>query len=102
MARLTMAPWTLLLVLCAALFGCCSLAAPATTHAGSDSGSAPHERRATFRHPGVLNSIEQLDFVKGKVAAGQQPWKGAFDNMMGSSYGSLTRGAKPTATVVSD
>jgi hypothetical protein len=52
-----------------------------------------------FVHPGVLVSRAQLDFVKGKVAAGAQPWKAAYDQMIKSSYASLTRTAKPRATV---
>lgn len=54
---------------------------------------------AQFAHPGVLNSRAQLDFVRTKVQAGQQPWKGAFDAMLASRYGSLTRTPKPRAVV---
>src|SRR4051812_24164403 len=39
---------------------------------------------ATFAHPGVLVSQAQLDFVRGKVQAGEQPWKAAYDQMLGS------------------
>src|SRR5205085_585699 len=31
-----------------------------------------------FIHPGVLVNRGQLDFVKAKIAAGTQPWKGAY------------------------
>ncbi|NEE49074.1 hypothetical protein G3M55_31290, partial [Streptomyces sp. SID8455] len=41
----------------------------------------------------------QLDFVRGRVQAGAQPWKGAYDQMMGSKYASLSRTAKPRAIV---
>ncbi|HTJ33637.1 MAG TPA: alginate lyase family protein [Dactylosporangium sp.] len=54
---------------------------------------------ATFAHPGVLVSQAQLDFVRGKVQAGAQPWKAAYDQMMGSKYASLSRTPKPRATV---
>ncbi|MFI1394832.1 alginate lyase family protein [Streptomyces sp. NPDC020681] len=54
---------------------------------------------ATFTHPGVLVSRPQLDFVKAKVAAGAQPWKSAYDQLLGSKYASLTRTAKPRAVV---
>ena len=43
-----------------------------------------------FVHPGALNSKAELDFVKAKIQAGAQPWKGEFDRMMSSSY--ATRG----------
>jgi hypothetical protein len=55
---------------------------------------------SSFKHPGVLNSAASLDFVKQKVNSGQQPWKGAYDKMMSSEFGSLTRNPHPTATVV--
>ncbi|MFI6651536.1 alginate lyase family protein [Streptomyces sp. NPDC050529] len=54
---------------------------------------------AVFTHPGVLVSRSQLDFVRAKVQAGAQPWKSAYDQMMGSKYASLTRTAKPRAVV---
>ncbi|MET0418420.1 MAG: hypothetical protein ABW022_20605 [Actinoplanes sp.] len=53
----------------------------------------------TFTHPGVLVSRPQLDFVKGKVNAGAQPWLGAYQQMMASRYASLSRTPKPRATV---
>ncbi|MFD0024557.1 alginate lyase family protein [Streptomyces sp. NPDC058382] len=54
---------------------------------------------AAFTHPGVLVSRPQLDFVRSEVQAGAQPWKSAYDQMMGSKYASLTRTAKPRAVV---
>ncbi|MET9906048.1 alginate lyase family protein [Streptomyces sp. NPDC006476] len=52
-----------------------------------------------FVHPGVTVSRAQLDFTRGKVDAGAQPWKGAFDQMMASKYADLNRTPKPRATV---
>ncbi|MFF3750954.1 alginate lyase family protein [Streptomyces sp. NPDC002018] len=54
---------------------------------------------ANFTHPGVNLNTAQLTFVRGKVQAGAQPWKAAYDQMMGSRYASLTRTAKPRAVV---
>ncbi|WP_405883016.1 alginate lyase family protein [Streptomyces sp. NBC_01136] len=54
---------------------------------------------AAFVHPGVTVSQSQLDFARTKVDAGAQPWKAAYDQMMASKYASLTRTAKPRATV---
>jgi hypothetical protein len=54
---------------------------------------------ATFVHPGVTVSQGQLDFVRGKVNAGAQPWKGAFDKMLASRYADLNRTPKPRAVV---
>ncbi|MFF7762428.1 alginate lyase family protein [Streptomyces griseorubiginosus] len=54
---------------------------------------------ATFAHPGVTVSRGQLDFVRGKVEAGAQPWKGALDQMLASKYADLNRTPKPRAVV---
>ncbi|MFI2347260.1 alginate lyase family protein [Streptomyces sp. NPDC019443] len=54
---------------------------------------------ANFTHPGVLVGRPQLDFVKAKVNAGAQPWKSAYDQMLASKYGSLSRTARPRAVV---
>ncbi|GGW69212.1 hypothetical protein GCM10010503_53040 [Streptomyces lucensis JCM 4490] len=67
------------------------LAAPAAR-------SAPAARfaPAAFAHPGVTVSQGQLDFARGKVLAGAQPWKGAFDQMLASRYADPAR--PPTST----
>ncbi|WP_329207208.1 alginate lyase family protein [Streptomyces sp. NBC_00683] len=81
-----------------------ALAALITTVFTAPAGAAP-DRAATaaapaaFTHPGVLVSRPQLDFVRAKVQAGAQPWKGAYDQMLASKYASLTRTAKPRAVV---
>ena len=54
---------------------------------------------ATFVHPGVTVSRAQLDFVRGKVDAGAQTWKGALDQMLASKYADLNRTPKPRAVV---
>jgi hypothetical protein len=54
---------------------------------------------AAFVHPGVTVSKGQLDFVRSKVDAGAQPWKGAFDAMLASKYADLNRTPKPRAVV---
>ncbi|GAA1713269.1 alginate lyase family protein [Fodinicola feengrottensis] len=54
---------------------------------------------ATFVHPGVLVSQAQLDFVRTKVNANAQPWKAAYDQMIGSAYASLSRTPKPRSVV---
>ncbi|RZQ60518.1 alginate lyase family protein [Amycolatopsis suaedae] len=53
----------------------------------------------TFRHPGVFVSAAQLDFVRGRVNAGAQPWAGAYNQMMSHSLASLSRNPKPRAVV---
>ena len=52
-----------------------------------------------FVHPGILLNKGMLDFVKAKIAAGAEPWKGALASAAGSRFGSLSYTAKPHATV---
>ncbi|MGW1466886.1 alginate lyase family protein [Streptomyces sp. NPDC002308] len=63
--------------------------------------AAPRAEAAptTFTHPGVTVSRGQLDFARAQVNAGAQPWKSAYDQMIASGYASLSRTAKPRATV---
>src|SRR4051812_42119290 len=79
------------LALSAALVAALLSAVPGTGRASA----AP----AAFTHPGVLVSQSQLDFARGKVQAGAQPWKAAYDQMMASSYASQSRTPKPRAVV---
>ena len=51
-----------------------------------------------FRHPGVLVNQAQLDFIKGKVAAGAEPWKTAFESAKSSDIGALSYTPHPWAT----
>jgi hypothetical protein len=61
--------------------------------------AVPPAAPAAFKHPGVLVGEDQLDVVRQKVAAGAQPWKGAFDRLRTDRYASLSRTPKPRATV---
>ncbi len=65
---------------------------PPTPEAGSIDGG--------FAHPGVLDSLGQLDFVKAQIAAGADPWKSALAAASSSSYGSPTYTPSPVADVV--
>jgi hypothetical protein len=60
---------------------------------------APPPPPGAFRHPGVLLNQAQLDFVRAKIAAGEQPWKAAFDKAKADNYGSLAYAPKPQAMV---
>ncbi|WP_406454985.1 alginate lyase family protein [Streptomyces sp. NBC_00876] len=85
----------------AALITAVSMAPASAGRAAPDPASAAVRAAApaAFTHPGVLVSRPQLDFVRAKVQAGAQPWKGAYDQMMASKYASLTRTATPRAVV---
>ncbi len=53
----------------------------------------------SFSHPGILNSRAELDFVKSKIIAGEEPWKSSFDTLKESNYSSLTYIYKPISVV---
>jgi len=52
-----------------------------------------------FLHPGVVVDLDQLDFVRGRVAAGAAPWTAAYDAMRRSPYADLAWQAHPRAVV---
>lgn len=48
-----------------------------------------------FIHPGILNNKTELDLIKSKIKAGEQPWKSAFEKLEKSKYASLNYAEKP-------
>lgn len=56
---------------------------------------------AKFKHPGLLHSMEELDIVKKKIEAGEEPWKTAFETMKASKFASLKYKPKPREVVSS-
>ncbi|MEQ1788130.1 MAG: alginate lyase family protein [Acidimicrobiales bacterium] len=64
--------------------------APTTT---TTTAPAPPAPSSGFVHPGVLVGQADLDLVRSKIAAGQQPWKGAYDKLLagGSSEATADR-----------
>lgn len=58
-----------------------------------------HSFGQVFRHPGILNSKEQLEVVKTKIAAGEQPWTAAFEKLKTSPYSDLSFQPEPFPTV---
>ncbi len=55
----------------------------------------------TFKHPGLINSLDELQRVKKKIAAGEESWKTAFEQMKNSRFASLKYKPKPHETVSS-
>lgn len=53
-----------------------------------------------FVHPGLLHSQEELTFIKKKVAAGEEPWKTAWEILRASASASLDNKPRPRAEVV--
>ncbi len=54
---------------------------------------------SVFKHPGILNSKQQLAFVKEKIKANQEPWKTAFKQLKDAPFSSLSYQAKPYEVV---
>ncbi len=52
-----------------------------------------------FVHPGVMNNRAELDIIKGKINAGEQPWTNAFNALKASNFASLNYQATPFAVV---
>lgn len=46
-------------------------------------------QEATFIHPGVTHTQASIDFVKGKIASGEEPWTSAWKGLQASRHASL-------------
>jgi len=53
-----------------------------------------------FTHPGILHSWAELDYVKAKVAEGEEPWKSAWEELRSHGISRLDWKPKPAANVV--
>ncbi len=56
---------------------------------------------ATFKHPGLLHSTEELAFIKKKIQAGEEPWASAFEQMKTSPWAALNYKPKPHVSISS-
>lgn len=54
---------------------------------------------ADFIHPGIAHSQAELDFVKAKLKADEQPWQDAWEKLRASRYARLSWKPKPHAVV---
>jgi Alginate lyase len=52
-----------------------------------------------FEHPGILETLPQLNFVAAQIAANAEPWTSAFQKMAASDYASLAYTPSPVADV---
>ncbi|WP_438290819.1 alginate lyase family protein [Streptomyces sp. HUAS TT7] len=88
-------------VLVAALSVLALLAACAPGPHVSSASAAGHATPAAlvFRHPGVVVGRSQLDTMRAKVRAGQEPWRSAYEQMRTSRYGSLAYTPHPAEVV---
>ncbi len=69
-----------------------------TTLTGSVANCSAAEK--PFTHPGILHSRAELDFVKAKVAEGEEPWKSAWEELRSHDISELDWKPNPVANVV--
>jgi|HubBroStandDraft_5_1064220.scaffolds.fasta_scaffold06771_6 hypothetical protein len=73
---------------------------PAST---STSSAAPSKSAGAHRpivHPGILQTRADLDFMKAKIHAGEDPWKSGWDHWLTDSVSSLDFKPQPFAHII--
>lgn len=66
---------------------------PATAlvaQSGNASGSKTSAATQSFVHPGIAHTAANLEFVKEKIATGDQSWQDAFEKLQRSRHGRLS------------
>lgn len=54
----------------------------------------------SFTHPGILHTVDDITFIKEKVASGEEPWKTAYENLIKSDTASLDFKPEPHTHVI--
>ncbi len=70
-----------------------SIVLTANTRAAVDAALA----NFTFKHDSMLNTVDELLFIKGQIEAGEEPWASSFEKMKQSKYASKTYTPSPVA-----
>jgi hypothetical protein len=73
---------------------------PLTASHAADALKQTDARVKSFVHPGLLHSREELEFIKQKIAAGEEPWKTAWGKLRASASAALDYKPRPRAEVV--
>ena len=82
-------------------FGQTSVSAAGSDHREqSKAARDAHGRLRSIVHPGVMQTRADLEFMKAKINAGEEPWKSAWQIWLTSPTGSLDFTPKPFAHVV--
>ena len=55
-------------------------------HDASPPTETNHAAGKDFEHPGIAHSFASIEFVKGKLTSGQQPWSDAWARLKGSRH----------------
>lgn len=53
----------------------------------------------SFTHPGILHNQSELDFVKSKIKAGEEPWTSSWEALKGHRYAQLAWKPSPVPDV---
>lgn len=77
------------------LLACLAAAALASASRAADAPAPTAGSSGTFRHPGVLLNLAQLNLIKERVAAGKEPQKSAFEAAKSSELGALSYAPHP-------
>jgi hypothetical protein len=70
---------------------------PAPAHSSSAASTAPHR---SIVHPGILQTRADLDFMKAKIHAGEEPWKSAWEHWLAEPVSSLDFKPQPFAHII--
>ena len=62
---------------------------------GQETVQMPDPADLPFVHPGMMETRENLDFVKRKIGKGEEPWASAFLEMKDSDFARLDRLPQP-------
>ncbi len=63
-------------------------------------GSKLPTSHGKFVHPGILQRTSDLDYMKSKILAGEDPWKSAWDKLLAEKYSSLDFKPEPVTHIV--
>ena len=75
-----------------------SLCASVKVCAQDANGPSPEPLRV-FIHPGILHNRAEINFVKGQIRAGKEPWKSAWDALTEHRFAGLSWKPKPRERV---
>jgi hypothetical protein len=62
---------------------------PLYAQAASNVSTLPELREAHFVHPGVLHNQAELDFIKQKVQAGEEPWFSGWKKLLDAEVSNM-------------
>src|SRR5208283_4084826 len=72
----------------------------AAHHPEAAAGFSPNAARHSIVHPGILQTRSDLEFMRAKVKAQEEPWKSAWDRLQAEPNSSLNFKPKPFAHVI--